>query len=94
MNKKNHPRMEFSKKIFYMVTGFTVLVTMYSMALMWITRDSSALSVLIPAVFAEFATATGFYYSKAKKENEIKLKKLYGTGEDDSSGTLQEEREN
>ena len=33
---------------------------------------------LIPAVFAELATATGFYYSKAKAENRIKLRKLYG----------------
>ena len=90
MNKKNHARMEFSKKIFYMVTGLTILVTMFSMALMWITRDTSALSVLIPAVFAEFATATGFYYAKAKKENEIKLKMLYGAGED-LSGYPQEE---
>ncbi len=33
---------------------------------------------LIPAVFAETAAATGFYYSKAKAENRIKLRKKYG----------------
>lgn len=32
----------------------------------------------IPAIFAELATATGFYYSKAKAENRIKLRKKYG----------------
>lgn len=36
------------------------------------------LAYLIPAVFAELATGTGFYYSKAKAENRIKLRKLYG----------------
>lgn len=36
------------------------------------------LAYLIPAIFAELATATGFYYSKAKAENRIKLRKQYG----------------
>ena len=42
------------------------------------TKDLSPLAYLIPAIFAELATATGFYYSKAKAENRIKLRKLYG----------------
>lgn len=33
---------------------------------------------LIPAIFGEAATATGFYYSKAKTENMIKLRRQYG----------------
>lgn len=36
------------------------------------------LAYLIPSVFGELATATGFYFSKAKAENRIKLRKLYG----------------
>lgn len=35
-------------------------------------------SKIIIAIFAELATATGFYYSKAKAENRIKLHKKYG----------------
>ena len=35
------------------------------------------LHYLIPAVAAETATGTGFYYAKAKVENRIKLMKLY-----------------
>lgn len=35
-------------------------------------------SKIIIAIFAELATATGFYYSKAKAENRIKLRKKYG----------------
>jgi len=60
-----------------MVTAFTIVVIIYSMVLMWKTNDSSALAYLIPSVFAEMATATGFYYSKAKTENKIKLSKKY-----------------
>ena len=33
---------------------------------------------LIPAVFAEMASATGFYYTKAKAENKIKLMNANG----------------
>lgn len=42
------------------------------------TKKREFSKVLIAAVFAELATATGFYYSKAKAENRIKLRKKYG----------------
>ena len=43
-------------------------------------RDSlSPLAYLIPAVFTELGVGTGFYYSKAKAENRIKLRKMYGS---------------
>lgn len=64
---------EFSKKIFIGVSILTFSVTLFSCVLMWITKDTSGLAYLIPAVFAEMATATGFYYNKAKAENEIKI---------------------
>jgi hypothetical protein len=83
-------KMEFSKKIFYMVTIFTVVVIIYSMALMWKTGDSSALSYLIPSVFGEMSVATGFYFSKAKKENEIKLLKKYGKETIDQVNEMEE----
>lgn len=41
---------------------------------MYMAKDLSSLSVLITAIFTELATSTGFYYSKAKEENKIKLK--------------------
>ena len=56
------PKREFSKLILYV----------------WKTENLEPLAYLIPAIFAELATATGFYYSKAKAENRIKLRKLYG----------------
>lgn len=64
---------EFSKLIFVGVSVVTVAITVFSCRMIWITMDTSALAYLIPAVFAEMATGTGFYYSKAKAENKIKL---------------------
>lgn len=69
---------EFSKIIITWVTIATALVVIFSLIMIWRTNDLMPLSYLIPAVFTELATATGFYYHKAKKENEIKLKLLSG----------------
>lgn len=74
MTKKKKKR-EFSKIIFISVSLVTIIVCLFSMYMIYKTNDTSALSYLIPAVFTEFATATGFYYSKAKAENIIKIKK-------------------
>ena len=71
-------KLEFSKIIFIAVSILTLSVTVFTMAVVWRSGDTSPLSFLIPAVFAELATATGFYYSKAKAENRIKLRKQYG----------------
>ena len=75
---KRRKKMEFSKILFILTTVLVTCIVVYSMILMWRTNDTSALSYLIPSAFAELATATGFYYNKAKKENEIKLAKKYG----------------
>lgn len=70
--------MEFSKIIFWLILLLTLGVTVYACALMWTTGDTSGLAYLIPATFAELATATGFYYWKAKNENRIKLMRQNG----------------
>lgn len=70
--------MEFSKKIFIFVSFITTSVATFSLVLMWKFGDLSAMAYLIPSVFAEFATATGFYYWKARTENKIKLLKKHG----------------
>ena len=72
------PKREFSKLILYVVGAVTVGVTAFILIMIWRTENLEPLAYLIPAVFAELATATGFYYSKAKAENRIKLRKLYG----------------
>lgn len=71
-------KMEFSKLIFVAVSVLTVAITVFSCWMIWQTKDTSALAYLIPAIFAEMAAATGFYYSKAKAENKIKLMAQYG----------------
>ena len=78
--------MEFSKKIFIGISILTAIIVIFSLIMIYRTNDLSPLSYLIPAVFAEMATATGFYYNKAKIENKIKILKGDGiliSGNDD-----------
>ncbi len=70
---KLNKKVEFSKLIFVGVSVLTLAITVFSCLVIWLTMDTSALAYLIPAVFTEMAAATGFYYSKAKAENKIKL---------------------
>ena len=71
-------KVEFSKLIFLGVSIATIAITVFSCRMIWITMDTSVLAYLIPAVFAEMASATGFYYTTAKAENKIKLMALNG----------------
>lgn len=74
--KRRKKRIEFSKLILTCVSLATTIIVVFSMLLMWRTGDASGLAYLIPAVFAELATATGFYYNKAKAEN---IRKIEGS---------------
>lgn len=71
---------EFSKKIFIGVSIVSLIVTGFTLYMVWLTRDTSILAYLIPAVFAELATATGFYYNKAREEN---IRKIEGSRVDE-----------
>lgn len=71
----NKQKMEFSKKIFYIVIFLFISVIVFSMALMWKTDNTDALAYLIPSVAGLATTSVGFYYWKAKMENVIKLSK-------------------
>lgn len=70
---KKKPPKEFSKKILIMAGIINAVVIVFTMVMIWRTLDLSPLAYLIPSVAAEVATGTGFYYSKAKVENRIKL---------------------
>lgn len=70
---KKKPPKEFSKKILIVVGIINAVVIVFTMVMIWRTLDLSPLAYLIPSVAAEVATGTGFYYSKAKVENRIKL---------------------
>lgn len=70
---KKKPPKEFSKKILIVAGIINAIVIVFTMVMIWRTLDLSPLAYLIPSVAAEVATGTGFYYSKAKVENRIKL---------------------
>lgn len=72
---KKKPKMEFSKKILIVAGIINGIVIAFTMVMIWRTLDLTPLTYLIPSVAAEVATGTGFYYSKAKVENRIKLMK-------------------
>lgn len=67
--------MEFSKKILIVAAIINFGVITFACVMIYKTMDLTPLSYLIPAVAAEVATGTGFYYNKAKMENRIKLMK-------------------
>jgi hypothetical protein len=71
MRKRNKgkKKIAFSKIIFAGVSIMTISVVIFSCRMIYITGDLSPLAYLIPSVFAELATATGFYYKKAEREN-------------------------
>lgn len=70
---KKKPPKEFSKRILIVAGIINAVVIVFTMVMIWRTLDLSPLAYLIPSVAAEVATGTGFYYSKAKVENRIKL---------------------
>ena len=72
---KKKPPKEFSKKILIVAGIINTVVIGFTMVMIWRTLDLTSLAYLIPSVAAEVATGTGFYYSKAKVENRIKLMK-------------------
>lgn len=70
--------MEFSKKILLTVFFVTFLITGCAIAMSYMTQTTDVYAYLIPAIFAELGVGTGFYYWKAKRENEIKLRSAFG----------------
>lgn len=67
------PKKEFSKTILRTVALATVAIVAFSFMLMWKTGDTTPLAYIIPGIFTELSAATGFYFWKAKAENQIKL---------------------
>ena len=71
-------KFEFSKIIVVIVSAMTLGVVAFTIYMVYETKNLDPLNTLITVVFGAFATTTGFYYSKAKIENRIKLRKKYG----------------
>ena len=71
-------KIEFSKVICIGVILVDIAVTAFTLYMIYKTGDLSPLAYVIPSTAGAAATALGFYYSKAKAENKIKLMRQYG----------------
>lgn len=71
-------KLEFSKVIFIVVAIVAVLVTGFACFMIYKTEDLGPLEAIVVSVGAMASTGIGFYYSKAKAENKIKLMKQNG----------------
>mgnify|MGYP003429355701 CR=1 FL=1 len=74
-------KMEFSKKILVVTFGIAVVIIAYAMF------------VQMLVILKDYHGGTGFYYWKAKRENELKLKKKFGElyEQEQETTTYQEE---
>jgi hypothetical protein len=64
----------FSKAIVISVAILAAIISAYTVVITAVYGDLSPLHVLIPAVFGQFGVTAGFYFNKAKAENQIKLR--------------------
>ena len=78
-NTNTKAKKEFSKVLWAVALIHAAVISVFTIVAVIITGDLTPLDSLIPSVFAELAAATGFYYNKAKAENQIKLRKHYGS---------------
>ena len=82
MENQKEKKFEFSKIMASVTISLLVVVVLYSLVLCSLTLDSTfldnAIELLKPAALATI----GFYYWKARGENVIKLKKIYGKDAD------------
>lgn len=66
-------KLEFSKIILFFVASSAIVVSVVAVIATFVMSDTSLLSILIPSVFAELATATAGYYWKSRSENKLKM---------------------
>ncbi len=67
--KSKRRKLGFTNKMFLSVVVLSVAVTIFACALMWYTIVRSGLAYVVPAVFGELATITGFAVKKSEREN-------------------------
>lgn len=64
--------MEFSKKLLLCSWAVTLILTALTVWLSLRTMPTDAMIIITPLAWTETATATAFYYWKAKNENRAK----------------------
>jgi uncharacterized membrane protein len=76
--KKNAQiHMEFSKRIFIMLSGLVGAVTCFVCVMVWRTDEISVIQSLIDNAFDLLKVGVVSYFSKAALENRIKLTSIY-----------------
>ena len=55
-----------------------IVVTLYALIMMVIVRDLSPLAYVLGSVDAVVGVICSFYFAKASRENQIKLRQIYG----------------
>lgn len=77
-NKNKKKRIEFSKVM--VITAFVMWITVnvFGMVMVALTLDLSPIIYIISSVDAVAAVVAAFYSWKAKAENQIKLRRIYG----------------
>ena len=76
-------RLEFSKVIVVLSIIMWITVNVFGMVMMAITRNLTPMVYVLGSVDAVMAIVCATYSYKAKAENVIKLKKLYGVDTSD-----------
>ena len=71
-------KFEFSKLIAILAILMWLIVNVFGMIMMAWTRNLSPMVYVIASIDAVMACVCGFYYTKSRAENIIKLKSLYG----------------
>lgn len=69
---------EFSKIMAVIAIVMWLAINIFGMVMVVVTLDTTPLMYIIGSVDAVVAVVLGFYFWKAKAENQIKLKKEYG----------------
>ena len=78
--KQAKRKKEFSKIMAVISITMWVIVNIFGLVMVAFTMDASPLAYVIPSVDAVVGVVLTAYYAKAKLENQIKLKRLYGDG--------------
>ena len=67
-----------TKFIMFLMMLITVVVVTFSIWFTWMLKDATIIVTLIPCVFVETATCTGFYFWRRKVDAMINYKIEYG----------------
>lgn len=86
LKKPEKKKREFSKTIAVIAIVMWVVVNVFGMVMMAITLDLTPMMYIVGSVDAVAAVVYTTYSIKAKAENMIKLKKIYG---DDADGVVE-----